>query len=46
MTQEDRDKFKSLLFNKKAITYDAFNNDNDPFVGIYFNELVEIIDRL
>ena len=45
MTQENKDKLKSLLFNVKAITYESFENEEDPFVGIYFNELMEIIDN-
>jgi hypothetical protein len=46
MTQEDKDKLKSLLFNTKAITYESFKNEDDPFIGIYFNDLTEIIDKL
>ena len=46
MTQEDKDKLKSLLFNSKAITCESFENEDDPFVGIYFNDLIKIIDKL
>ena len=44
MTQEDKDRLKELLFQKKAITYDGYHDD-DPFVGIYLNELVKLLDE-
>ena len=46
MLQENKNKLKSLLFNAKAIAYESFKNEDDPFVGIYFNDLIEIIDKL
>ena len=44
--QENKDKLKSLLFNAKSITYESFKNEDDPLVAIYFNNLIEIIDKL
>jgi hypothetical protein len=43
MTQEKKSELRSLLFNEHRIV--DFSSDN-PFVGIYFNDLVDIIDSM
>ena len=43
MTQEKIDELRSLLFNEHRIV--DFSSDN-PFVGIYFNDLVDVIDSI
>jgi len=43
MTQEKKGELRSLLFNEHRIV--DFSSDN-PFVGIYFNDLVDIIDSM
>ena len=40
MTQEQQDKLRRALYNAKFTT-DAY--DENPFVGIYFNDLLDII---
>lgn len=40
MTQEQQDKLRMALYNAKFTT-DA--EDENPFVGIYFNDLLDII---
>lgn len=43
MTQEEKVELRSLLFNEHRIV--DFSSEN-PFVGIYFNDLVDIIDSI
>lgn len=40
MTQEQQDKLRRALYNAKFTT-DA--HDENPFVGVYFNDLLDII---
>ena len=40
MTQEQQDTLRRALYNAKFTT-DA--HDEDPFVGVYFNDLLDII---
>ena len=41
MTQEQQDKLRRALYNAKFTT-DA--HDENPFVGVYFNDLLDIIE--
>ena len=41
MTQEQKQKLRKLLYNNKWIT-DI--NDDDPFVGIYFSDLIDLLE--
>ena len=38
-------KIKYDLMNEKGITVDDYNNEPNPFVGIYFEHLSKIIER-
>ena len=41
MTNEEKEKLKDLLYNSKFIV----NRDvEDPFVGIYFVDLIDLLD--
>lgn len=45
MTQEEKDNLKNILFQHKAITYIDYTKE-DPFLGIFFNDLVKILEEL
>ena len=41
MTNEEKERLKNLLYNSKFIV----NRDvEDPFVGIYFVDLIDLLD--
>ena len=41
MTQEEKEILKDLLYQSKFVT----NKDNeDPFVGIYLTDLIDLLD--
>lgn len=41
MTQEEKEKLRNILYNKKCI---ADYRDEDPFVGIYFSDLIDLLE--
>lgn len=41
MTNEEKEKLKDLLYQSKFITD---KKTNDPFVGIYFVDLIDLLD--
>lgn len=41
MTNEEKEKLKNQLFNNHWM---ADYNDEDPFVGLWFTDLVDLID--
>lgn len=41
MIQENKELLKNILFQKKGITYDDYKRKNDPYVGLYFDELIQ-----
>lgn len=41
MTQEEKEKLRNLLYEKKLI---ADYREVDPFVGIYFNDLIDLLE--
>lgn len=41
MTQEEKEKLRNILYNKKCI---ADYREEDPFVGIYFNDLINLLE--
>ena len=49
LVEEDtnkREKLKSELFEHKNITYDAYENDSDPYVGVFFEQLADIVESI
>ena len=40
MTQEEKEKLRNILYEKKLI---ADYKDEDPFVGIYFSDLIDLL---
>lgn len=40
MTQEEKERLRNILYNKKCI---ADYREEDPFVGIYFNDLIDLL---
>ena len=45
MTESDKVKLRNMLIDRKCIASDQWKSE-DPFVGIYINDLVEIIEKL
>lgn len=43
---EEKAKLKNILFQNKAITYDEYNNERNPFVVIFFDNLIKILETL
>lgn len=43
MTQEEKEKLRNILYNKKCI---ADYREEDPFVGIYFNDLIDLFEEI
>lgn len=41
MTQEEKEKLRNILYNKKCI---ADYREEDPFVGIYFSDLIDLLE--
>lgn len=41
MTQEEKEKLRNILYNKKCI---ADYREEDPFVGIYFSDLINLLE--
>lgn len=41
MTQEQKEKIRNILYNNKCI---ADYNEEDPFVGIYFSDLIDLLE--
>lgn len=42
MTQEQQEKIRNILYNNKCI---ADYNEEDPFVGIYFSDLILLLEE-
>ena len=42
---EDKEILKNILFQKKGITYDDYKCENDPYVGLYFDELIKCLEE-
>ena len=42
---EDKKLLKNILFQKKGITYDDYKYKNDPYVGLYFDELIKCLEE-
>ena len=42
MTQEEKEKLRNILYNKKCI---ADYREEDPFVGIYFDDLIDLFEE-
>lgn len=42
---EDKELLKNILFQKKGITYDDYKYKNDPYVGLYFDELIKCLEE-
>lgn len=45
MIQEDKKLLKNIVFQKKGITYDDYKCKNNPYVGLYFDELIECLEE-
>lgn len=43
MTPEEKEKIRNILYNKKCI---ADYKEEDPFVGIYFSDLIDLLEDL
>lgn len=43
MTQEQKEKIRNILYNKKCIA-DYYYYEEDPFVGIYFSDLILLLE--
>lgn len=41
MTQEQKEKIRNILYNNKCI---ADYKEEDPFVGIYFSDLIDLLE--
>lgn len=41
MTQEQKEKIRNILYNNKCI---ADYEEEDPFVGIYFSDLIDLLE--
>ena len=41
MTQEEKEKLRNILYNKKCI---ADYREEDPFVEIYFSDLIDLLE--
>lgn len=41
MTQEEKEKLRDILYNKKCI---ADYREEGPFVGIYFSDLIDLLE--
>ena len=42
MTEEQEEKIRNILYNNKCI---ADYNEKDPFVGIYFSDLILLLEE-
>jgi len=42
MTQEEKEKLRKILYQLKYITD---SEEKDPFVGIYFSDLINLLDE-
>lgn len=42
MIQEEKEKLRDILYNKKCI---ADYREEDPFVGIYFSDLIDLLEN-
>lgn len=42
MTQEQKEKLRKILYQLKYITD---SEEKDPFVGIYFSDLIDLLDE-
>lgn len=42
---EDKELLKNILFQKKGITYDDYKCKNNPYVGLYFDELIKCLEE-
>ncbi len=43
ITQEEKEKLRNILYNKKCI---ADYREEDPFVGIYFSDLIDLLEEM
>lgn len=41
MTQEEKEKLRKILYQLKYITD---SEEEDPFVGIYFSDLIDLLE--
>ena len=44
-SSEDKELLKNILFQKKGITYDDYKYKNNPYVGLYFDELIKCLEE-
>ena len=43
MTQKEKEKIRNILYNNKCI---ADYKEEDPFVGIYFSDLINLFEEM